>query len=146
MGDETVCYCIIICRSHSCFISSNVVITCQGPVSIWRPSYQVWYFHYKDRLIWYKISSIKIVRSWHRLISITLRWRHNGRDGVSNHQPHHCLLNRLFGCRSKKTSKPRVTGLCAGNSPGTCEFPAQMASSAETFHLMTSSWWEIFYW
>ena len=34
-----------------------------------------------------------------------LRWRHNGHDGVSNHQPHHCLLNRLFGRRSKKTSK-----------------------------------------
>ena len=31
----------------------------------------------------------------------TLRWRHNGRDIVSNHQPHHCLLNRLFGRRSK---------------------------------------------
>ena len=38
-----------------------------------------------------------------------LRWRHS----VSNHQPHNCLLNRLFGCRSKKTSKLRVTGLCA---------------------------------
>ena len=25
-----------------------------------------------------------------------LRWRHNESDGVSNHQPHHCLLNRLF--------------------------------------------------
>ena len=24
-------------------------------------------------------------------------WRHNGRDGVSNHRPHHCLLNRLSG-------------------------------------------------
>ena len=42
-----------------------------------------------------------------------LRWRRNGHSGVSNHQPHHCLLNRLFGCRSKKTSKLRVTGLCA---------------------------------
>ena len=42
-----------------------------------------------------------------------------------------CLLNRLFRCRSKKTSKLRVTGLCAGNSPGTGEFPAQMASNAE---------------
>ena len=37
----------------------------------------------------------------------------------------------LFECRSKKTSKLRVTGLCAGNSPGTGEFPAQMASNAE---------------
>ena len=33
--------------------------------------------------------------------------------------------------RSKKTSKPRVTGLCAGNSPVTGEFPTQMASNAE---------------
>ena len=50
-----------------------------------------------------------------------LLWRHDGRDGVSNHQPHHCLLNRLFWRRSKKTSKLRVTGLCAGNSPMTGE-------------------------
>ena len=71
----------------------------------------------------------------------TLRWRHNRHDSVSNHQPHHCLPNRLFGWRSKKTSKLRVTGLCAGNSPGTGEFSAQMASNAEKcFHLMTSSW------
>ena len=47
----------------------------------------------------------------------TLRWRHNERDSVSNHQPHDCLLNRLFRRRSKKTSKLRVTGLCDGNSP-----------------------------
>ena len=45
-----------------------------------------------------------------------LQWRHNEHDGVSNHQPHDCLLNRLYRRRSKKTSKLRVTGLCAGNS------------------------------
>ena len=48
----------------------------------------------------------------------SLRWRHNDNGGVSNHQPHYCLLNRLFRHRSKKTSKLRVTGLCVGNSPG----------------------------
>ena len=42
-------------------------------------------------------------------------YSHNERDSVSNHQPHDCLLNRLFRRRSKKTSKLRVTGLCAGN-------------------------------
>ena len=47
-------------------------------------------------------------------IHMSLRWRHNGRDGVSNHQPHHCLLNRLLRRKSKKISKPRVTGLYAG--------------------------------
>ena len=25
---------------------------------------------------------------------VVLQWRHNGHDGVSNHQPHDCLLNR----------------------------------------------------
>ena len=68
---------------------------------------------------------------------IALRWRHNGRDSVSNHQTHHRLLKRLFRRRSKKTSKLRVTGLCAANSPGTGEFPAQMASNAEN----VSIWW-----
>ena len=74
------------------------------------------------------------------LSSITLsplRWRHNDHAGVSNHQPHGCLLNRLFRRKSKKTSKLRVTGLCAGNSPGTGDFPAQMASYAEN----VSIWW-----
>ena len=66
-----------------------------------------------------------------------LRWRHNDHAGVSNHQPHGCLLNRLFRRKSKKTSKLRVTGLCAGNSPGTGEFPAQMASYTEN----VSIWW-----
>ena len=58
-----------------------------------------------------------------------LQWRHNGRDGVSNHQPQDCLLNRLFRRRSKKTSKLCITGLCAGNSPVTGEFPTQMTSN-----------------
>ena len=66
-----------------------------------------------------------------------LQCRHNERDSVSNHQPHDCLLNRTFRRRSKKTPKLRVTGLCAGNSPGTDEFPAQMASNAEN----VSIWW-----
>ena len=54
-----------------------------------------------------------------------LQWRHNGRDGVWNHQPLDCLFSRLFRCRSKYTSKLGVTGLCEGNSPVTGEFPAQ---------------------
>ena len=41
-----------------------------------------------------------------------LQWRHHEHGGVSNHQPHDCLLNRLFRHRSKKTSKLRVTVLC----------------------------------
>ena len=65
------------------------------------------------------------------ILSFTLQWRHNERHSVSNHQHHHCLLKRLL------ISKLRVTGLCAGNSPGTGEFLAQMASNAEN----VSIWW-----
>ena len=66
-----------------------------------------------------------------------LTWRHIGRYSVSNHQPQHSLLNRLFRRRSKKTSKLRVTGLCVGNSPATGEFPSQMAKNAENLFI----WW-----
>ena len=55
----------------------------------------------------------------------------NEHDGVSNDQPHACLLKRLFKRRSKKTSKLRVTGLCAGNSRVAGEFSAQRAGNAE---------------
>ena len=70
----------------------------------------------------------------------TLLWRHNGRDRVSNHQPHDCLLNRLFRRKSKKTSKLRVTGLCVGNSPGPMNSPHKGQLRGKCFHLMTSSW------
>ena len=65
------------------------------------------------------------------------KWRHNERYGVSNHRRIDCLPNRLYRCRSKKASKPRVTGHCEGNSPVTGEFPAQRASNAEN----VSIWW-----
>ena len=71
------------------------------------------------------------------VLAHSLQWRDNGRDGVSNHQPYDCLLNRLFGRRPKKTPKLRVTGLCAENSPVTGEFITQMASNAEN----VSIWW-----
>ena len=80
---------------------------------------------------------------------------------VSKHIHLHCLFNSLLklitktasklhiadpykkhmGCRSKKTPKLRVTGLCAGNSPLTGEFLAQMASDAEN----VSIWWRFFH-
>ena len=67
----------------------------------------------------------------------TLLWRHNEHDGISNHQRLECLHNHVFRLRSKKTSKLHVTGLCAGNSPVTGEFPAQRASNSGN----VSIWW-----
>ena len=64
---------------------------------------------------------------------ITLQWRHNGRNDVSNHQPHDCFLDRLFRRRSKKTSKLRVTDLCAGNSPGPVNSPHKWPVTRKMF-------------
>ena len=65
-----------------------------------------------------------------------LQWRHNDRDGVSNHQLR-LFTQPFIQARSKKTSKLRVTGLSVGNSPVNGEFHAQMASNAEN----VSTWW-----
>ena len=30
-----------------------------------------------------------------------LQWRNNEHDGISNHQPHHCLLNHVFSIQAQ---------------------------------------------
>ena len=64
---------------------------------------------------------------WPQLHS--LQWRHNGCDGISNHQPHQL----------------RVTGLCAGEFSGDRWIPCTNGQlHGKCFHLMTSScvyWW-----
>ena len=74
-----------------------------------------WNSQHTTPIFWKCYISIAFMKFEH---NCSLHWYHNDHDGVSNHQPHGCLLNRIFGRRSKKTSKLRVTGHCAGNSPG----------------------------
>ena len=95
--------------------------------------------HYLSQDICHHIAAPKslsspTIRAYNRN---SLQWRHNEHDNVSNHQPRDCLFNRLFRRKWKKTSKLRVTGLCVGNSPGTGEFPSQIASNPEN----VSIWW-----
>ena len=46
-------------------------------------------------------------------LEYSLQWRHNERDCVSNHQPHDCLLNRLFKAQLKENIRaPRHWPLC----------------------------------
>ena len=70
-------------------------------------------------------------------LPVSLQWCYNECGGVSTHWRLDCLLNCLFRRTSKKTSKLQVTGLCAGNSLVTGEFPAQRASNMEN----VSIWW-----
>ena len=91
-------------------------------------------------------------KAWPRLIQIMdcrqaltrcsddllLQWSHNGHDGVSNHQPYHCLLTRLFSADQKKYQSSASLALVQGiHRRPAGEFPAQMASNAEN----VSIWW-----
>ena len=51
------------------------------------------------------------------------------------------VYSTVYSGADQRTSKLCVTGLCAGNSPVTDEFPAQMASNAEN----VSIWWRHHY-
>ena len=65
--------------------------------------------------------------------SMTLHWRHDERDAVSNHQPHDCLPNVYSGPDEKENIKaPRHWPLC-----GDRWIPRTMASNAEN----VSIWW-----
>ena len=66
----------------------------------------------------------------HSLHYTTLQCRHNERDGVLYHQPHHCLFKRLFKAHIKENIKIPRHRLCERNSPVTGEFPAQTNSNA----------------
>ena len=69
----------------------------------------------------YVQKKIDVCKWWWQRVVLTLQWRHNDHNGVSNHQRLDCLLSRLFRRKSKKIAKLRVTGLCEGNSPVTGE-------------------------
>ena len=90
---------------------------------------------------WWHLSAMIGNDLWVDCLDWIIQWRHNERDRVSNHQPHDCLLNRLFMVQIKGSFKAQRRGLCAVNSPVTSEFPAQRDSSrGKWFHLMTPSW------
>ena len=122
---------LMILKSYLYHISPFVSWTIETQISQLAPCFHLIGVAAAQIWMWFNISDT---------YCHTLRWRHNDHAGVSNHQPHGCLLNRWFRRKSKKTSKLRVTGLCAGKihrSRGTGEFPAQMASYAEN----VSIWW-----
>ena len=68
--------------------------------------------------------------------SWTLQWRHNGRDGVSNHQPRFGYSTFIQAQIKENIKAPCHWSLC-GNSPVTGEFPTQKVSNAE----YASIWW-----
>ena len=120
-----------ICMYFNTFCIINSWYKMNWYFDLWSKSYLLCLVNLAAPLGFIQDAIYKIYKSKDDTTLIALHWRHNGHGSVSNHQPHDCLLKRLFRRRSNKTSKLRVTGLCAGNSPGTGEFPTQMVSNAE---------------
>ena len=61
----------------------------------------------------WNVIKLVILQCSMRTPSISLQWRHSERDGVSHHQPHDCLLNRLFKAQIIENIKaPRHWPLC----------------------------------
>ena len=85
--------------------------------------------HYMNQwwLVYWRIYASPGLNEWSqyspsRYFKSALHWRHNDHDGVSNHQPHGCLLNRLFADQRKHQSSASlafVWGIHRGpvNSP-----------------------------
>ena len=69
----------------------------------------------------------------YRYISESLQWRHNERDGVSNHQLHDCLLNRLFRRRSKKTPNSSSMAFVRGNHQSPVNSPHKWIVTRKMF-------------
>ena len=68
-----------------------------------------------------------------------LQWRHNDHDSVSNHQPHGCLLNRLFRRRSKKHQSSASLAFVWGIHRDRWIPRTKGQLRGKCFHLMTSS-------
>ena len=84
-------YCSLDIKNDSHFMSFPITERVQKSVLVKGSCSCILYIQYCG--FWWPGEASKSIAS--------LRWRHNGRDGVSNHQPHDCLLNLLFGRRSK---------------------------------------------
>ena len=101
-----------------------------------------WWYHDMETLSVFislcegnRLPSVFLRTNWPLMpdFHMSFQWRHNGRDFVTKHQPPDCFLNRLFRRRSKKTSKLRVTGLCAENSPGPVNSPHKWPATRKMF-------------
>ena len=95
------------------------------------PSFVVkWDNPSKQKPMWFALDNIlfgMITALWHYILpgSLLCRRKKKGflRGSLSNHERVKGLLNCLFRCRSKKTSKSCTIVLCEGNSPVTYELP-----------------------
>ena len=79
-------------------------------------------------------------RSLHKFSIISLQWCHNGRDGVSNHQPLECLYSTVYsGADQRKYQNSASLAFVLGIRRWPVNSPHKWPFTRKCFHLMTSS-------
>ena len=87
----------IICEAWAVNRTSN---TLTPVIVIFQCNYGVW--------------SVCKGKQWNWSCVFPLQWRHNERDGVSNHQPHDCLLNRFSGADQRTLQSSALPAFVRG--------------------------------
>ena len=129
---------------HKCyflryFFSTNIAYGNSQCIHMHKCNLLHWCIHGKEPILFYMLPKYgeiifkrDICTSYHQINpdiifqagQWSLQWHHYERNGVSNHQPHNSqLFTEAFIQEQMKTSKLRVAGLCAWNSPVTGDSP-----------------------
>ena len=74
-----------------------------------------------------------LYKAWLWYVLMSLQWCHNGRNSVSNHQPHDCLLNGLFRRRSKKNESSASLAFVRGIHRGPVNSPHKWPVTRKMF-------------
>ena len=84
------------------------------------------------------VEGMKIDKKLHRTLYngcnySSLRWRHDGRDSVSNHQPHDCLLNGYSGADQRKKQSSASLAFVRGIHRGPVNSPHKWPVTLKMF-------------
>ena len=75
------------------------------------------------------------------MCKLSLQWRHNGRDSVSNHQPHDCLLKRLFNADQRKHQSSASLAFVRGIHRGPVNSPRKWPVTRKMFPFDDAIMW-----
>ena len=103
---------------HKCFHQTLAVSNIHIGLTIFACNMSPWYIHMVLMclaLLWlYYEFFVDLCDLFTDIFHHQSQWCHNEHDCISNHQPHHCLLNHLFKAQINETWKLHITGFVRG--------------------------------
>ena len=117
----------------------SILHFCAGSISnrhqfkgLWYPGCLTAHGFMPSQTAMYRLAQRRYCRP-HISSSSTLRWRHNGRDSVSNHQPRHCLLNRYSNADQRKQQSSASLAFVGGIHRGPVNCPHKWPVTRKMF-------------